>query len=234
MPTLNSISCARVASLSALALFGWSLAQAQVTPDPAPVCPESVKAEAEKEISASENLPDTERSAEEARIYEKYRFCLQDAQLTPPSDTFFVAARRCGASVSQLGSLFFEEMPCCGYDPQRRLFACPVTIKQRFGYGPAPLPGSREHVLTCVANNFNVLVPVALDSVHLANEMWGQQPTWQFAVIAAADQNLDTIYPMNGTTRRARSILSWGLVPTNCNYQPIWGHAINYRIRRDQ
>src|SRR5688572_26473735 len=93
MPKLNSVSCTRAACLSALALFGWSLAHAQVTP----VCPESVKAEAEKEISASESLPDSERSAEEARIYEKYRFCLQDAQLTPPSDTFFVAARRCGA-----------------------------------------------------------------------------------------------------------------------------------------
>jgi hypothetical protein len=39
---------------------------------------------------------------------------------------------------------------------------------------------------------------------------------------------------MNGATRRARSILSWALPPTNCNYQPIWGNALNYRIRLDQ
>ena len=31
--------------------------------------------------------------------------------------------------------------------------------------------------------------------------------------------------PMSGQTRRARSILSWGLTPTDCNYTPIWGNA---------
>ena len=39
---------------------------------------------------------------------------------------------------------------------------------------------------------------------------------------------------MNGPTRKARSILSWALPPTNCNYTPIWGNALNYRIRLDQ
>ena len=78
------------------------------------------------------------------------------------------------------------------------------------------------------------LLPVALDSVHLADAIANQVPTWQFAVIANANQNLHTIYPMNGQTRRARSILSWALPPTNCNYTPIWGNALNYRIRLDQ
>ena len=61
------------------------------------------------------------------------------------------AARQCGAKVSYVGSLYYEEMPCCGYDPQRRAFACPVKIKQNFGFGASPLPGSREYVLHCVA-----------------------------------------------------------------------------------
>jgi hypothetical protein len=69
--------------------------------------------------------------------------------------------------------------------------------------------------------------------VHLANALGNQSPTWQFAVIANAHENLGTVYPMNGQTRRARSILSWGFTPTNCNYQPIWGNALNYRIRLD-
>ena len=56
----------------------------------------------------------------------------------------------------------------------------------------------------------------------------------QFAVIANANLNLQTIYPMNGQTRRARSILSWAFTPNNCNYTPIWGNALNYRIRLDQ
>ena len=126
-------------------------------------------------------------------------------------------------------------MSCCGYDPQRRQFACPIKIKQTFGFGGAPLPGSREHVLHCVADANGVLVPVGHDSVHLSNAIGNQVPTWQFAVIAAANQNLQTVYPMNGATRRARSILSWGFSPNNnCAFQPIWGNALNYRIRLDQ
>jgi hypothetical protein len=88
-------------------------------------------------------------------------------------------------------------------------------------------------VLNCVADASGVLVPVARDSVHLANSVSGP-PTWQFAVIAIANQNLQTVLPLAGQTRRARSILSWQLRPTDCNYQPIWGNAINYRIRLDQ
>jgi hypothetical protein len=49
-----------------------------------------------------------------------------------------------------------------------------------------------------------------------------------------ANQNLQTIYPMNGATRQARSILSWGIVPNSCNFMPIWGNALNYRIRLNQ
>ena len=147
---------------------------------------------------------------------------------------FFVAARECGASVSNLGSLFYEEMSCAGYDPQRRQFASPIKIKQTFGFGGAPLPGSREHVLHCVADAGGTLVPVGRDSVHLADAIGNQSPTWQFAVIVNANLNLQTIYPMSGQTRRARSILSWGLTPTDCNYSPIWGNALNYRIRLDQ
>ena len=124
-------------------------------------------------------------------------------------------------------------MSCAGYDPQRRQFAAPIKIKQAFGFGAAPLPGSREHVLHCVADAAGVLQPVGHDSVHLANAA-NQTPTWQFAVIADANDNLATIYPMNGQSRRARSILSWGFRPTSCNYVPIWGNALNYRIRLDQ
>lgn len=70
-------------------------------------------------------------------------------------------------------------------------------------------------------------------SVHLADAVANQAPTW-FAVITSANDNLQAIYPMNGQTRRARSILSWQLTPTDCNYIPIWGNALNYRIRLDQ
>ena len=198
-----------------------------------PVCGPEVKEEASKALAALEGLPEGEKAAAEAELYEKYQFCAQDVQLfaTP---AFFQAARQCGASVTNLGNLYYEEMSCCGYDPQRRQFACPVKIKQTVGYGAAPLPGSREHVLHCVADANNMLQPVGHDSVHLSNAIAGQVPTWEFAVIAAANRNLQLVQPMNRTTRRARSILSWGFTPTNCDFNPIWGNALNYHIRLDQ
>ena len=79
-----------------------------------------------------------------------------------------------------------------------------------------------------------MLVPVGHDSVHLADAIGNQGPTWQFAVIANANENFHTVYPMNGQTRRARLILSWASDAHDCNYQPIWGNALNYRIRLDQ
>lgn len=205
-----------------------------VIAQPTSLCGPDVKEQIAKELSAIVDWPAEKKLAVEAKLYEEFKFCADDVTAFAPDTKFHEAARRCGASVSQLGSLFYEEMSCCGYDPQRRQFACPVKIKQVFGFGAAPLPGSREYVLHCVADANGTFVPVAVDSVHLANEMHGNNPSWQFAVIANANRNLQTVYPMNGATRRARSILSWGLQPTSCNYQPIWGNALNYRIRLDQ
>jgi hypothetical protein len=195
------------------------------------VCGPEVKEEVVKALTAAADAGVDQLSVEK-ELYAKYQFCVQDAQFVPAS--FFAAARECGAAVSNLGSLFYEELPCAGYDPQRRQFAAPVKIKQTFGFGPAPLPGSREHVLHCVADASGILRPVGHDSVHLADAIAGQFPTWQFAVITNANENLQTVFPLDGTTRRARSILSWEFTPTDCNFQPIWGNALNYRIRLDQ
>ncbi len=195
------------------------------------VCGPEIKADVVNALAAAASSDDAARLAVEKQIYAKFQYCAQDAAVAP--QTFVAAARECGASVSNLGSIFYEEMSCAGYDPQRRQFAAPIKIKQIFGYGGAPLPGSRERVLHCVADPAGVLRPVGHDSVHLADAV-NQPPTWQFAVITTANVNLQLIQPMNGQTRRARSILSWALTPTDCNYTPIWGNALNYRIRLDQ
>jgi hypothetical protein len=237
--TSMSQSCRRVGSFAARALMIAAGALLVSLPSPAlaqyTVCGPEVKEEVAKALSALEDASDEEKAAGEKELYAKYQYCAQDAQTFAPTNTsFYAAARQCGAGVSQLGSLFYEEMSCCGYDPQRRQFSCPVKIKQTFGFGGAPLPGSREHVLHCVADAQGILRVVGRDSVHLANALPGQFPSWQFAVIAAAKENLQTVQPMNNTTRRARSILSWGFAPTSCEFQPIWGNALNYRIRLDQ
>ena len=194
-----------------------------------PICGVEIKQQVAEALAKATD--DATKFALEKELYAKYQFCIGDSQSVSP--TFLAAARECGAAVSNLGSLFYEEMSCSGYDPQRRQFASPIKIKQPFGFGGAPLPGSREYVLHCVADAAGQLQPVGRDSVHLADSPNGS-PTWQFATIVSATENLYVVYPMDGSTRRAKSILSWNFRPTDCNYTPIWGNALNYRIRLDQ
>jgi hypothetical protein len=196
-------------------------------------CGPSVKADVAKQVAAWAGLSEAEQLKMQATLYDKYKSCgTIDGAQVPASDPIYTAARQCGAKVSYVGSLYYEEMSCCGYDPQRRTFACPVKIKQPFGFGGSPLPGSREYVLHCVADAAGVLQPVGDDSVHLSDSTFN--PSWQFAVVANATDNLGTVQPMSGQPRRARSILSWNLKPTNCAYQPIWGDVLDYIIRLDQ
>lgn len=165
-------------------------------------------------------------------VYKKYQAC--GLNQAPQGPAFFNAVRQCAAAPvpAQTGSTFYEEMSCCGYDPQKREFACPVRIKQNFGFGGSPFPGSREYVLSCVTNAQGVFVPVALDQVHLSNS--ANAAPWMFAVTANVVANFNTVLPLNQATARARSILSWNAVPRDCNYRPIWGNTVEYRIRRDQ
>jgi len=197
------------------------------------VCGPEVKESVAKSLASVENSSDAQKQLMQDDLYKKYAYCGQQDNKYAPA-TFLAAAQECGAAVSNLGSIYFEEMSCSGYDPQRRQFASPIKIQQVVGFGGTPLPGSREYVLHCVADAAGIMQPVGRDSVHLSNALPGLFPTWQFAVITSATQNLQTIQPMNNQTRTARSILSWALPPTGCNYAPIWGNALNYRIRLDQ
>ncbi len=196
------------------------------------ICGAEIKEAVAKKIASVESAPESQKLAMYDELYKQYQYCAQDSRYVATS--FSEAARECGAAVSNLGSIFFEQMSCSGYDPQRRQFASPIKIKQVGGFGGTPLPGSREYVLHCVADPAGVLQPVGRDSVHLANALAGQSPTWQFAVITSANENLQLLQPMNNQTLNARSILSWAMPPTSCNFTPIWGNALNYRIRLDQ
>lgn len=194
--------------------------------------------EIDKQFGADQDVKDglpiapTGKLAAEKAVYEQFQAC--GLNQAPQGPAFFNAVRQCAAAPvpAQTGSTFYEEMSCCGYDPQKREFACPVRIKQNFGFGVSPFPGSREHVLTCVTNAQGVFVPVALDNVHLSNSV--NAAPWMFAVTADVVTNFNTVFPLNQATARARSILSWAAVPRDCNYRPIWGNTVEYRIRRDQ
>lgn len=210
--------------LASLGLFQAALA--------APICGDAEKSAVARTIGAASRSNQAELLRLEAQLYEQYQYCAADGAQLPTSDPFFGSVKQCNARVPTIGSTYFEEMPCCGYDPQRRTFACPVKVKQGFGFGASPLPGSREYVLHCIADSTGTFQPVGVDSVHLSNST--QAPSWQFAVVANANNNLNLLQPMNGSSRTARSILSWNLQPTSCNYKPIWGNAIDYRVRLDQ
>jgi hypothetical protein len=196
-----------------------------------PVCGEKVKAEVAKLLSTEEIQKDPtskEAIAYEAKIYEQYSFCLKDAQNIKALPTA-ITNTYCG-SLSYLGNTSYEKMRCCGYDPQKKVFGCPVEVLLPWGFGPAPFPGSYENVLTCV--DFGAgFEPVASDRVHLANAVSGK-PIWNFAVMANAKGKLAEM-PLKGQTYLARSILSWGFTPTSCKFSPYWGDVIDYQIRLD-
>lgn len=218
----------RCAAALLLSVFS-TVASAQDTPsgDYEPVCNDEVKHEIAKILadSPTQKKPLSEEAfAFQKEIYAKYAFCAEDAYHQPRVDR-----REFCSPLSAVGNLGYERMPCCGYDPQKRTFACPIRIERSTGFG-APFSGSREYVLTCVDLGAG-LEPVALDTVHLSNAVSGAPP-WQFAVLAKASPRLSNL-PLNGKTLRARSILSWNLAPTDCNYKAYWGHALDYQIRLD-
>jgi hypothetical protein len=173
-------------------------------------------------------LADNDDVSIRREIEEKYGYCAKEGAEIPRSE--MARYEYCGR-LAYAGSLHYERLRCCGYEPQKRLFNCPVEIRQPGGFGNSPVPGSYEYVLSCVVLN-GVWQPVALDRVHLANAQSGR-PDWYTAVTAEAGGELAEL-ALDGRTIRARSILSWNLTPKgDCEYQPVWGNVIEYRIRLD-
>lgn len=216
---------ARLSLAAALTLGLAQVASAQEQP-----CGPEVKEEIAKllvEYNADGPEPSRDALALQQKLYDKYSYCAQTQPSPFTLRSSFIIQQTCGKQ-TYAGSLFFERMPCCGYDPQKKLFACPVEVRQPFGFGSAPFPGSREFVLSCVDfNNTGVFTPVASDSVHLANTRLSPPP-WYFAVTAQAQ-----LWNKPDVELTARSILSWGFKPLDCNYRPIWGNVLEYKIRLD-
>ncbi|MCB1033333.1 MAG: hypothetical protein KDD47_05815 [Acidobacteria bacterium] len=136
------------------------------------------------------------------------------------------------------GSIFWEQIDACGYHPQRRELECAVEVRQRFGFAGTPPgapgfngPGSWEWVQFCVDYGAG-LVPVNISAVHVHDEAYGVNPPWYYGISVQADTTLHQAL-VNGQTLRARAILSWTLIPTGCNFVPIWGNQADFRIKLD-
>ena len=110
-------------------------------------------------------------------LFEQYQFCADDKTYNPDHND--KDSREYCGDLSFVASTAYERMRCCGYDPQKQQFACPVEITLPNGFGAAHFPGSYEYVLTCVDFNDGAgFIPVASDRVHLANEIYGVKPDW--------------------------------------------------------
>jgi len=192
------------------------------------VCGDEVKAEVAKILSQYE--PDSKESLTvQQELYKKYEYCLKDANDEEAARR--LRERACG-KVPFVGSLSWEIMPCCGYDPQERTFACPIEIHRHNGYGAPQFPGSHEHVLVCVDYGAG-LVPVARDWVHLADDISGTQPVWNFAALPKTFDRKFLSLQDTSVALPARAILAWELAPQACEQTPIWGHAVDFQIRLD-
>lgn len=181
-------------------------------------------------LSQFEDPTSDEALKMQKELYEQFYYCLDGAEWDQEG-LRKLKAHACG-EVSLLGNLGFERMPCCGYDPQERTFGCPIEILRETGFGAAPFPGSNEHVLVCVdlGNGFE---PVARDLVHLADNISPAGPVWNFAALPKVFNQAFEARHFDSDTYRARAILSWNLAPLNCTNRPIWGNAIDFKIRLD-
>lgn len=194
------------------------------------ICGDDVKAEVVKALAKFEDPTSKEALAVQQDLYKKFEYCVNDAQ---PNDAAVrrLRQRACG-KVPYVGSLFWEQMPCCGYDPQEMTFGCPIEILQDKGYGAAQYPGSYEHVLICVDYGHG-LVPVARDWVHLADNMSGTSPIWNFAALPKVFDQGFLAQHFDSRSYYARATLSWMIEPSSCEQPPIWGHALDFKIRLD-
>lgn len=137
----------------------------------------------------------------------------------------------------------YEEIKACGFYPQETRLECIIDIKRTNGYaGPIGSPGSTEYVYFCVDLRGSGLEPVGMGNVQIHDESAGAQPPWQYAVyrdfnplggVRTSNTGNVTTTVTNGPTRRARAILSWFVAPTGCNFVPVWGNVVNFRIRFD-
>lgn len=141
----------------------------------------------------------------------------------------------------------YEEIKACGFYPQETRLECIIDIKRTNGYaGPIGSPGSIENVLFCVDWNgngsYDQSESVGEGSVAIHDESANSKPSWQYAVyrdfdprggVRTSNTGNSTTTVTNGPTRNARAVLSWFVEPTGCNYVPVWGNVVNFRVRFD-
>lgn len=186
---------------------------------------------AECVVSRDEVQKAIDSGASTDELQKKFEGCKAQDQWEPTS---LQQNKVNGQYIKNTGSVAYESLLGCGYHPQRKELTCPIEIRRQFGYGGTPAlqpAGSYEYVLFCI-QTANGLAPVNTNGVHVHDESFGNQPNWYTAAVVPANQPLFST-PLLGQSLRARAILSWGIPPQHCNWQPIWGNQADFIVRLD-
>ncbi len=136
------------------------------------------------------------------------------------------------------GSVYYEQMNGCGYNPQSKEVACDVEVKRNTYYGPFPT-GSQEFVRFCFACNTTSLNPPMFDStflgaVHVTDDnQSGGTPSYYFTASSRTWPGPSPCPNNDGNAMTVRAILSWYTPVPDCTSSPIWGNQFTFTVRRD-
>ncbi len=211
-----------IASL-AIALLG-----AASTPSLAQVCGDVERQQFQEAVDAGLSW---------AELEALFGYCAEDVQ--PPLVPMLkgVGATQKVIQKINTGSVYYEQMNGCGYNPQSKEVACDVEVKRNTYYGPYP-SGSQEFVRFCYACNTTSLNPSTFNStflgaVHVTDDNGsGGLPSYFFTASSRT-------WPGNpcalndGKAMTVRAILSWYKPVQNCTSSPIWGNQFTFTVRRD-
>lgn len=191
-------------------------------------------------VTRSQVLADLEAGYSAEELQAKYAGCVSPDPSGTSTTSLFVQEESgvdleldAANTPAFSGNTSYERIQSCGYHPQREEAVCSIEIRQTGGFGGriCVAPGSTEYVLLCV-NLGAGLVPIHTGTVHVHDAPAGAVAPWDFGVVIQANPALAS-RANNGATLPARAILSWAIPPANCNAVPVWGNAVNFRLRLD-
>jgi hypothetical protein len=128
----------------------------------------------------------------------------------------------------------YEELTCVGLWPEKNLLEATIEVKLPFGFlGDMCSPGSYEYVRFCIDWDgdgiFEHDVGVATVNVHDIPQV--KEHHLCYAVRLRLDPRLADCH--EPYIVKLRAILSWEIVPTDCDFIPIWGNMLECWIQID-
>ena len=120
------------------------------------------------------------------------------------------------------GSIVYEELVALGFDAQNRSIVGTISVKLAGGYGS-------NHVMGCWAdwNKDGVFYDGGTEFLGTVTRYTGNPGSVNLPVFYGL--SLPIIHPPNftkGVSYRVKCIMTWAQIPTNSNFNPVWGNAL--------